>query len=257
MLVYVVTHVPSGKQYVGQKKSKERWNSYWGSGIAIKAAIAKHGLQEFRKEILWEGDDFQKMNELERAYIRQLDTLAPRGYNIAEGGHHGNPYAGKSEEEMKMHAEVLSAIHTGKKVSPETRRRMSIAHLGSSTSEETKRKQSEAHRGKAVSAETRKKLSEALLGRIKSAEAIEKVRQTKAGRIWVTNGVESRQVVPGAVLDEGWRRGRAVTWEVSAETRKKLSEAHLGKAQPPATIEKIRKAQLGRPRAHCSGEAKL
>lgn len=83
-----------------------------------------------------------------------------------------------------------------------------------SKEEETRRKQSEAHRGKVVSASTRKKLSEALLGRIKSAEAVKKVSQTKAGKIWVTNGVESRQVAPGTALDEGWKLGRAVTWEV-------------------------------------------
>jgi len=68
----------------------------------------------------------------------------------------------------------LSVINTGKKLSKETRRRMSIAKRN--MSEETKKRMGESRKGRPVSDKTRQKISEKKKGRKNSVEHIEKIR---------------------------------------------------------------------------------
>ena len=53
----------------------------------------------------------EEANEKERYWINALDTLKPNGYNVSDGGNYGNPFAGKTEEEMKAYRLEQSRIH--------------------------------------------------------------------------------------------------------------------------------------------------
>jgi hypothetical protein len=65
-----------------------------------------------------------------------------------------------------MHATChIRLHHTGKQVSPETRRKLAEAQRGKHHSEETRRKIGERSRVRVVSAETRAKTSATLTGR--------------------------------------------------------------------------------------------
>lgn len=65
--VYLITHIPSGKMYVGRKyfhnyrkapkatrrkKTESDWKTYYGSNEEIKELVKEEGEENFRREIL-------------------------------------------------------------------------------------------------------------------------------------------------------------------------------------------------------------
>ena len=58
-------------------------------------------LKYYKKTILEECNDAQKLCELEKYYIKKYNTIRPNGYNIADGGEGGNLVSGYSDEERK------------------------------------------------------------------------------------------------------------------------------------------------------------
>ena len=51
--VYKITNLLNDKIYIGVHKTENPNDSYYGSGVAIKEAIKKHGKENFRKDILF------------------------------------------------------------------------------------------------------------------------------------------------------------------------------------------------------------
>lgn len=129
--IYLRTNRINGKKYVGQATNLEVRQRVWNcltkpyAGPAINAARAKYGIDAFDFEILKECDD-KELDYWEKYFIKELNTKAPYGYNLTEGG------GGKS---------------------------------GYTLSEETRKKMSEAQKGKHHSEETRKKIGENFINR--------------------------------------------------------------------------------------------
>lgn len=71
--------------------------------------------------------------------------------------------------------------HTGRIVSEETRKKLSIANTGKKRSEEVRQKIRETNAGKELSEEVRQKISNATKGRKKSEEAVRKSANTRRG----------------------------------------------------------------------------
>ena len=100
--IYITTNHVNGRQYIGQKKYDKsgKWKKYLGSGIALKNAIAKYGLESFSKEIIEECDSKELLDERERYWINYYNaTKSDHFYNIAKGGDGGNVVAGYTEKE--------------------------------------------------------------------------------------------------------------------------------------------------------------
>ena len=100
----------------------------------------------------------------------------------------------------------------GKKVSEETRKKMSESRKGENHpmfgkhfSEEHRKNLSAALKGKYLSAETRKKLSEARKGKHRSAETNKKIAEARKGNHWYNNGVKS---ILAKTCPEGFVPGR-------------------------------------------------
>ena len=89
--IYILTS-PSGNQYVGRDRnlSSRATQHLRGSAPhcrAIHDAIKKYGADAFSVEIIqYPGISHEALNAVERWKIRQLQTLAPGGYNLTEGG---------------------------------------------------------------------------------------------------------------------------------------------------------------------------
>jgi len=87
MNIYKTPNLVNGKVYIGQD-SKDR-DDYLGSGTYLKRAIAKYGAGNFKKEIMaWcdTKDTKDKLDFLEKFYIRFFNSKVPNGYNITDGG---------------------------------------------------------------------------------------------------------------------------------------------------------------------------
>jgi len=166
--VYKITNKINDKFYIGVHATKNVDDSYMGSGKLIKRAIAKYGIDNFHKEILFVFDNEPDMLEKEKEFV----VLSEMSYNLCEGGKGGFGYinrssipkfkdrshSDKSKEKiassMKGNTNSYGLVHSeeAKKIIGEnTRKKLT----GSKKSEEHKRKISEAikrkHKEKQVS----------------------------------------------------------------------------------------------------------
>lgn len=86
--VYQITNSVNGKRYIGVHKTKDINDSYMGSGKLIKAAILKHGIENFNKETIL---IFPTKEEMLQAEVQLILDLDPE-YNLHEGGKGGWDY---------------------------------------------------------------------------------------------------------------------------------------------------------------------
>ena len=85
MIIYKITNLLNGKIYVGKDSKNDL--KYYGSGIFIRRAISKYGIDNFSKEIIQFCDSLDELNEMEKHWIKKLNSRNPViGYNISEGG---------------------------------------------------------------------------------------------------------------------------------------------------------------------------
>lgn len=90
--IYVITNVINNKKYVGQSVDVEkRWYSHkytskYETSIYLYNAMKKHGLDNFKIEIIESNIPLDKINEREKYWIRKLNTIRPNGYNLTLGG---------------------------------------------------------------------------------------------------------------------------------------------------------------------------
>src|ERR1700689_3238177 len=94
MFVYLITNTVNGKQYVGQTTSTvtRRWSEYKNHSVkghqtsVIHKAIRKYSPESFVIETICEVDSKQSLALAESAFIHALNTKAPNGYNLKDGG---------------------------------------------------------------------------------------------------------------------------------------------------------------------------
>ena len=107
--IYILTS-PSGKQYVGKDRNLPRRTKAHLRGKSpqcrlIHKAIKKYGGDTFSVEIIrYPGISQEALNAVERWWIRRLQTIAPGGFNLTEGGEGGIP----SEETRRKMSEIVS-----------------------------------------------------------------------------------------------------------------------------------------------------
>jgi len=88
MVIYKITNLVNGKFYIG--KDKYNKETYYGSGMIINQAIAKHGKENFKREIVEYCNSEDHMNEREVYWIDKLNARERGiGYNIHKGGTFG------------------------------------------------------------------------------------------------------------------------------------------------------------------------
>lgn len=203
MFVYLVTNTINGKRYVGQHSGSDiqkywRRNVVWalhnqGQKRCLYSAIRKYKPENFELTVLGIVHTKKELDYYERGMIAALNTKAPNGYNLTDGGE-GTP---------------------GHTVSEEGRRKMSLKKKGRpsklkgvSKSKESNIKNSESHKGKALSEEHKKSIALAQTGKTRSEETKKKMSLA-------------------ATLD--WQKRRAAGYKLSEEVKKKMSDAHLAR----------------------------
>jgi group I intron endonuclease len=137
--IYETINLKNGKTYIGQHKSKYFDTYYFGSGILLKRAVKKYGIENFECNLIMWAYSKSELNNLENKFI---EYYRPK-YNNAKGGEGGN-------------------------LGEEVNKKISKANKGRIFTEQHKQKLSESMKGKnlgrIVSEETRKKLSESVKG---------------------------------------------------------------------------------------------
>jgi len=196
--IYIIENDVNSKMYVGRtldiKKRKRAHLSRSSHSWAIKAALEKYGAANFDFVLLEACFSEEELNANEAYWILELNTLAPFGYNLKEGGKSGPPteetrnkmsLAHKGVPLSPSHRKAIGLANKGRKVSLELKEKMKLGRKEFGYPEVTRRKMSDAHRGKKHSEETKQKMSLAKKGKPRgphSQERIEKMRIARTGK---------------------------------------------------------------------------
>lgn len=229
-VIYTLSDPITGKtRYVGKAKelSKRIRNHYKPSNLKQKTHknnwlvfLLKNNLRVV-VSIIEICEDDNRLNECEKKWISYFKSI---GYDLTNGTDGGD--GGKmSDESIKK----MIKKKTGKKMSEETKLKISKAHKGHKPyrpnykhSEETKVKIGKSNKGKYVSEETRKKLSIINKGRKFSEETIKRMSKAQLGK---KRSEEQKKKISDRMKGNKYSLGR----KSSEETKNKISKAHLGK----------------------------
>lgn len=160
-VIYKIENLSNGKIYIGKTVRELRtrllehiYNSY---NYRIDNAIQKYGIGHFDIEIIAECDNETELSKLEKFFITFYDCKSPNGYNLTEGGEGVSGFTFPTDIIQR-----IAAKNKGRKLSENTRRKMSESRKGHPVSDKTRQKLSIANMGKShpVSEATRKKLSD-------------------------------------------------------------------------------------------------
>ena len=86
---YRIDNLINGKYYIGKHSSNSLDDDYMGSGPLIKAAIAKYGIDNFKKTILKTFPTSEEAFEHEAQIVTMVEVNDPMCYNVQPGGKGG------------------------------------------------------------------------------------------------------------------------------------------------------------------------
>jgi group I intron endonuclease len=164
-VIYLRTNIVNGMQYVGQTKDLTKREYSWKSlkckygNPLLSNDREKYGLDNFTLDILKECDDVE-LNEWEKHYIKEFNTIYPNGYNENEGGRLGFHHSERTRE--KISKTKIGDKNPMYKKEPWNK--------GLTLSEEIKKKISDSHMG-----------NTSALGHVLSDAAKEKISKQKKG----------------------------------------------------------------------------
>lgn len=173
--VYAHINKINGKIYIGQTVYGNDPNRRWQNGVGYTHcsyfwnAIQKYGWDNFQHIILLSNLSYDDANYFEENLIRKLGTTdSHKGYNLKFGG--------DNRTLTDEHKSKIGKANKGKKVSDETRKKMSKSKIGINhpkygkhLSEEHKARISNANKGKHRTHIQKKRISEAHKGKMTGA----------------------------------------------------------------------------------------
>jgi hypothetical protein len=188
--LYKITNLLTGQYYVGKHNGWSQ-NGYWGSGKRIKYNIEKHGVENFKYDILCYGS-VKYILELEGKYVtKHLLESDNKCLNLVPGG---------------LGIEIFT---------DEVRKKLSAAKKGHIMYNDTKRNEKirQSLLGIKHTEERKDKIRQKAIGRKQSIEQIQNRVNKIKKLIWVHNGEKNRRIPPELFEEfrqNGFTRGQII-----------------------------------------------
>jgi hypothetical protein len=168
--IYKITNIINGKIYIGKHQTKDLNDDYMGSGKRLKISIEKYGIENFKKEILFQFDNEDEMNAKEAELVTEDFVKEDSNYNLCPGGRGGWGYinntglntSGVINRDYKQISKKVQKTKSTRTyiVSDETKKKISESHK--LTNKSRGEKTSAALKGKTKSDEHKRKISESV-----------------------------------------------------------------------------------------------
>lgn len=216
-LIYQVRNKLNGMIYVGKHQTEDVNDSYMGSGLRIRRAIEKYGVENFEKTVLFECSSAEEMNAKEAEIVNEDFIARDDVYNIKLGGEGGWDDINRQQKnigfkyanEHKLNNKCQQCYIAANKIkadpayAEEFANKIKIGQARARIEHPEKfdmRGEKNPMFGKRHSKETKKKLSESHLGS----------RNSMSNRIWIKNPqtLESKVWLKNDPIPDGWTQGR-------------------------------------------------
>lgn len=123
--IYKITNLLNSKIYIGCHSTENLMDDYMGSGKAIKSAIKKYGVRNFRKEILYVFPTKEEAYLKEKEIVNAQFIVDENTYNIRLGGDGGWDHTYKDTKRINAVKEAFVNGHNkGWQQSKEVRSRI-------------------------------------------------------------------------------------------------------------------------------------
>lgn len=202
--VYKVTNKINNKIYVGVHKTSNIDDGYMGSGVILKRALAKYGIENFEKEILESFDDCDAMFDMETKIVNDDFVSDSMTYNLKLGGSGGYDYIHNNglNNIADNHKKASAARSLKMKNDPEfrERHRQQVSKTMTQTHKDGKIRY-DTFTGKTHSEETKAKISEA-------NSKLTGEKNSQFGSMWITDGSQNKKIKKSDTIPEGWVKGR-------------------------------------------------
>ena len=172
-IIYLARNIKNDKKYVGytgktlERRRKEHEDDAWrtGGSWCFQRALAKYGTLAFEWRVLCHTTD-DNWQERERQWIKFMESKAPNGYNLTDGGD-GIPNMSQEIRDKISKANKGRSIIGRKPLSPETRMKISKTKKEHPCyhTEEFKERMRIFFTGRVFTEEHRRKISEAKTGK--------------------------------------------------------------------------------------------
>ena len=108
--IYKVTNIIDGNIYIGKHQTKNLDDGYMGSGKRVKYVISKHGIENFKKEILYQFDNEDDMSAKEAELVTAEFLSEHNTYNLKVGGFGGFDYLNSEKYNNPTHSKAHSKL---------------------------------------------------------------------------------------------------------------------------------------------------
>lgn len=204
--IYKITNAINSKIYIGKHQTKDLNDDYMGSGKHLKNAIAKYGIDNFKKEILFRFDNEVEMNAKEAELVTEEFCLRKDVYNLCPGGNGGFGYLNMTGKSVSLDEQ--------RRLDPNFSKKASIASAQAikrlmETDEDfaAKRRIHSSMGGKNSKGFTGRKHSENTIHKMCKSKNVGS-SNSQFGTMWITNGQENKKIKKIDVIPEGWYKGR-------------------------------------------------
>ena len=241
--IYETYDTLTNKYYIGKHKSESYDENYFGSGKIITRIINKRK-ETLKNQLICWCDTLEELNEKEKYYIQQYNSLKPNGYNISLGGDggptHFQKHTPEAKEKMSKKKKGKPSTFKGKHFTDEQRKLISERVKEAFANG----KGQNIDRHSYWTEENRKKKSEQMKGKIPwnkgkhgiySEETLEKLRNAAKNQICSDETRKKMSIT---------RKGR----KHSEETRRKMSIAQKGRKLSPESIKKMSETLKNKPK---------
>jgi group I intron endonuclease len=179
--LYKITNKLNGRYYIGVRRHYKKFDkNYYGSGTAIRNAIAKYGKENFEVQVLSYYPDYESVLKAEKE-ILENHLNDPLCYNLKPGGRGGAHFGNTNAKNMTY------------KHSEEAKKAIAESRRGKKWSSEMIQKMSDNRKGKAMGDKNA----------MASDDARKKVSLSKIGRKALFKGDIKKLVIPNS---EEWNK---------------------------------------------------